>query len=184
MYNSTVVHMKDNPSERKFSAADLEFLKPNKATISTPKSTKRGMMHPSFLMVASVILISVIIGGVIYAQQNPRVLQNLNFTKNLNLPHRPVTEEPVSFTLQIDSPEEDSLVYKSEIKVTGKTSPDAVVIISTDEEDISTIAGSDGMFTTPMTIEQGANHLTITVFDGKGNSKSEERTIYFATEQL
>lgn len=96
----------------------------------------------------------------------------------------PVTRERVSLTFNLTSPDDNSISFGSDTLVSGKTSPNAVVILDLNNSYTSLEANSLGDFSTTLKLEQGINNLTATVFDELGNSKTESRTVYYSKEKL
>lgn len=100
------------------------------------------------------------------------------------LQYNPVTREPVSLFLEISNPEDEILVYEDNLIVSGKTGPDAAVIISTNESDIGLQSGKDGQFSRVFNLSPGTNIIEITSFDPEGNSKSQTKSVYYSEEKL
>lgn len=96
----------------------------------------------------------------------------------------PVTSEPVSLTLNLSSPEDNLLTFDTDLLIQGKTAPEVKVIISSEEEDEVLESSSKGDFSTTIKLSEGLNNLLVTTFDASGNSKSEERTIFYSKEKL
>ena len=96
----------------------------------------------------------------------------------------PVTSTPKSLRLDLDQPDQDSLTYSSSIIVSGKTGPGNEVLISTENFDSVIKSKPDGSFSTILSLDEGANRVTATVFDKTGDSRSAERTVYYSKEKL
>lgn len=96
---------------------------------------------------------------------------------------KPVTTEPVSLTLNLSSPDNNLLVFDPDILVQGQTSEGATVILDTDNADfVPDLSG--GNFSATVKLQPGLNQLTVTSFDDTGNSKSENRVVYYSTEKI
>ena len=111
-----------------------------------------------------------------FAQQQPN--QNQADLK------MPVTQEPVSLTLNLSSPEDNLLGFTTELLVQGQTTSGAVVILSANDLDNVLEVGSGGTFSTTVKLQSGLNQVAVAAFDKVGNSKSENRTIYYSTEKI
>ncbi|MBI2021651.1 hypothetical protein HYS93_02065 [Candidatus Daviesbacteria bacterium] len=96
----------------------------------------------------------------------------------------PVTKEPLSFNLEINSPDDELVVFDNTILVSGQTAPKALVIISTDKEDISLQVSKKGEFSKVIDLNPGLNKILISSIDSSGKSKSESKTIYYSEEKL
>lgn len=95
----------------------------------------------------------------------------------------PVTSEPVSLTLALTNPDDNILVFSSDLLIQGTTSPNSTVLISSDDDQIIQ-ADSKGNFSSSIKVSEGVNQLEVTAFDNQGNSKSEVRTVYYSTEKI
>ncbi len=96
----------------------------------------------------------------------------------------PVTSAPVSLTLSISSPDDNQLLFTPDILIQGKTIPNALVLISSDNLDSTLTASNKGDFSYTATLPEGATNFTVMVFDNEGNSKSEERLVYYSKEKI
>jgi hypothetical protein len=98
--------------------------------------------------------------------------------------YNPVTKEPVSLFLEVTAPEDEGLVYEDNIIISGKTGPDATVIISGQETDAGLQASKQGEFNKVFQLSPGPNIVEITAFDSEGNSKTVTRSIYYSKEKI
>lgn len=96
----------------------------------------------------------------------------------------PVTRKPVGVSLNISSPDDNILIFSPDLLVQGKTNPEAVILVTTDNNDQTINVGPDGSFSTTLKLKEGVNNLLISAFDSLGNSQVEKRTIYYSTDQL
>jgi hypothetical protein len=142
------------------------------------------------------ILIAIIIGfilgliitfGIWTANKSLQENNNTSLTQeNENQPivseTSPNNEEKVSLT--ITSPENNSLLDQEDIEITGQTSPLAnLVILFEDGEEIIQ-ADQQGEFKTEITLNGGANEITITAFDQDGNEASKVLNLVYSTAQI
>lgn len=96
----------------------------------------------------------------------------------------PVTLDRVSLSLQLDSPDNKTVLFDQSLLVSGKTSPKATIIVNDDGDYSGVTADSGGSFSKRITLDDGLNQLTVTAFDSEGNSKTEHRTVYYSADQL
>jgi len=96
----------------------------------------------------------------------------------------PVTTEPVSLTLNLSNPENNSMVFSEDLLIQGKTNPKSVVILSTNTEDLLLEPNQQGDFSLTVKLQKGLNLLSVNVFDNLGTSKVENRTIYYSEEKI
>jgi hypothetical protein len=127
-----------------------------------------------------IVLTLIVLGGVWYYLQNNLTIPNKQSAVNLS----PVTSEPVSVTLNLASPDDNVLIFDDSLLIQGKTSPQATVILSFDKDDSVIEAGNSGDFSATIKLQPGVNQFTVSVFDNFGNSKSENRTVYYSKEKL
>ncbi|MBI3486331.1 hypothetical protein HY025_05340 [Candidatus Daviesbacteria bacterium] len=98
--------------------------------------------------------------------------------------YRPVTIKPVSFSMDVTSPDDETLVFDKSIVISGKTSPKATVIISSDDSNLGLQANGSGEFSQVIELSKGLNNFTIAAFDEKGNTKQVTRTIFYSEDKL
>jgi hypothetical protein len=76
--------------------------------------------------------------------------------------------------LEIDEPDDESVVRLSTISLSGTASPDAEVTVN----GIS-VSVEKGNFTTLIELEEGPNSIEILASDGKGHKNSQELTVIY-----
>ena len=96
----------------------------------------------------------------------------------------PVTRESVSLFLEVSSPEDDILADDGNLVISGKTGPDATIIISNNQSDIGLQADKNGEFSKVFPLTRGANIIEINAFDSKGSNKSVTKSVYFSEEKI
>jgi hypothetical protein len=96
----------------------------------------------------------------------------------------PVTTPPASLTLEVGSPEEDSLLFQSTVIISGQTAPSSSVLISSEANDTVIQSTSEGSFSTVYDLQEGINNITIAVFDKNGDSRQINRTVYYTKEKI
>ncbi|MBI2040215.1 hypothetical protein HYT18_04010 [Candidatus Microgenomates bacterium] len=104
--------------------------------------------------------------------------------KSYSLSKGPVTSPPKSLRLDLEQPDRDMLSFDSSIIVSGKTAPSTEVLISTLSQDLVIKSSPDGNFSTVIKLDQGLNIITAVVFDITGDSRSDERTVFYSKEKL
>lgn len=98
--------------------------------------------------------------------------------------YTPVTKEPVSLFLEVSNPEDDTLVYDDNIIISGKTSPDLAVIITTNNTQAGLQSGKDGEFSKVLSLSPGVNLIEVTAFDAEGNTKSVTKSVFYSENKL
>lgn len=96
----------------------------------------------------------------------------------------PLTQTPKSLTLEVNNPEDDSLVFDKNLVISGKTMPGAVLIVTINGADLGFESNKKGDFSKIVTLTTGANNLTITAIDSRGGSKTVEKGVYYSEEKI
>jgi hypothetical protein len=96
----------------------------------------------------------------------------------------PVSQEPTSFSLTLNSPEDNTLIQDGSVIVSGKTAPFASIIVIDGDQTTGFEAKSNGDFSKIITLTEGPHLLQITAFDKAGTSKTSSKTVYYTKESL
>lgn len=97
---------------------------------------------------------------------------------------KPVTMAPTTLTLEITSPNEDSLTFQPSVIISGQTNPNSNVLVSSQYQNKILQSQFDGSFSTVFELETGVNQITIATFSDKGDQKSISRTVYYSEEKI
>lgn len=129
------------------------------------------------------VVIGLIFAGAgFYIYQTTKTLPD-SVSKVINT--KKATPTPNSdFFLAISEPENELVVNKKVVTVSGKTIPEAVVSIVTDNSQEVVKPTRMGDFKTTITIGNGENIIMITSISPDGVSKTEERVVSFSTEEF
>lgn len=126
-----------------------------------------------------ILIISLIFLGGLY------FILNIQYQKSNNpFLNGPVTSKPKSFTLNLNQPADESLIFESRVLVSGKTGSNMEVLISTDTDDQVIEAKPDGSFSLTLDLALGVNNIKVTAFDQTGDTREAERVIYYSKEKL
>ncbi|MBI2195561.1 MAG: hypothetical protein HYU48_00770 [Candidatus Levybacteria bacterium] len=128
-------------------------------------------------------LIGLLVAGIIfYIYESTKTFS----TKPSNNPVVTQQEKsaPLSIFLTVSKPVDESVVEKKVVEVSGKTKPDATIVILTslDEEVVAPTA--DGDFSTTVNIDNGQNLIEITAIAKDGAQQKIIRTVTFSTEKF
>lgn len=96
----------------------------------------------------------------------------------------PVTTAPVSLTLNLTGPDDNKLVYEPELLIHGQSTPNATVLLSSENSDEIISTDQVGNFSKLLKLDKGINTIIVSAFDTYGNAKTEKRTIYYSTDKL
>lgn len=95
------------------------------------------------------------------------------------------TQTPKStLFLTITEPNDEQVMDRKVVKIAGKTSPDALVVLLTKSDHDVIKPTSQGDFSTTLNIENGVNLISITAIGSNGEEKTVMRTLSFTTEDF
>lgn len=89
-----------------------------------------------------------------------------------------------SFFLNILKPEDESIVNKKVITVSGNTAADATIIILTPIDEVVAIPSANGDFSTTVDIDDGQNIIEISAIKPNGDEIKTEKTITYSLEEF
>lgn len=98
--------------------------------------------------------------------------------------YMPVSSKPASLILNLNAPNDNSLVFDNTMLVSGTTNPNCLVIVADQSFDHIIHSNDQGNFSDTITLDSGVNELTITAFDQNGNTKSNIKTVYFSKTKI
>lgn len=151
--------------------------------IKKPKSSGTGLRKElsggQFLgsLIGLLIIGLIFFGGLYYMVNKDYLFKGPKY-------HDPVTTPPISLYLEVGAPENGVVVLSNTVVVSGKTIPDAVVAILSPGHNEILSANVLGEFSKVFPLDAGLNPIQITVFDNKGNSKSEIVEVYYSNEPI
>jgi hypothetical protein len=93
------------------------------------------------------------------------------------------TPRPNSNDLVIESPLADSIEAKPEVLVSGRTSPNATVVIEGESDEAVVIANAQGAYAGSITLGEGKNEIIATSY---GNTKVQKQnvTVFYTPEKF
>lgn len=133
----------------------------------------------SFIAVAIGILVS---GIGFYFYQSTKTISPSK-TKTISI-SKPSPTTPPSIFLAVDNPKDEDVIDKKIINISGKTTADAVIVISTEANDQVIPPASNGNFSATATIGDGQNQIEITAIVPNGEEAKIIRTITYSTESF
>ena len=121
-------------------------------------------------------------GVVFYLYQTTKTIPSSKI-KTIKLPSPTPISKP-SIYLTIKEPEDEKVVGKKVVTVSGTTAKDAtIVVLSPVDEDVVKPAGT-GDFSTTINIADGQNNIEITAISPNGEEIRVTRTVTFSTEEF
>lgn len=93
---------------------------------------------------------------------------------------------PVSFStfLSVQNPTDESVLDNKILTVSGKTTPDATVVILTASDQKVIQPSNEGDFSTTITLSDGQNLIQISAISPDGQSATVQKTVTYSTENF
>lgn len=104
-------------------------------------------------------------------------------TQDITITPLPTKTETGQF-VNIETPENESIVSNSKTKLRGSTSQDSMVIIKTPVKSYSVQADKTGQFELDIELETGVNFVKISSFDPQDNEANLELLITYSTSKI
>lgn len=128
------------------------------------------------------VLIGILVAGVaFYLYQSTRTISQSQIQKAKNL-ISPTPAIAPAVLLTIEAPTDEDVVDKKTIIISGKTNPNAIVVITTALGDQVITPTTTGSFSATATIDDGANSIEITAIAPDGQETKVTRTVTYSTE--
>ncbi len=121
-------------------------------------------------------------GGAFYVYQMTKTLPPQK-TKALTILAPTPTPDTGNFFV-LDSPKDEEVFTKKTITISGKTLPDATIIISSELGDDVIKPASNGSFSATHTIGADSNLLSVTSVFPNGEEQTILRTVNFSSEDF
>lgn len=141
------------------------------------------MKEKIVLSIIAVFLGLIVTGGAFYIYQMTKTIAEP--TTDTPVVTKAPTPTPQNATyLIIENPADEAVSDKKIITISGKVSPGATVIVSSENADQVVTPTEKGTFTLSHTIADGVNLLHITAIFKDGSEQTVTRTITFSTEEF
>ena len=134
-------------------------------------------------IVGGVVLGLLVIGGLWWTNR-ATTEENLNITPTPVLEQPPTLTSAPSLSLEIISPEDESIIEEEKITLEGKTAPESVVVVIYPEGENIVEADEEGNFETEITLVGGANEIKVTAYDEEGNQAEKNLTLVYSTAKI
>jgi len=133
----------------------------------------------SFIMV----IIGLIFAGIIfYFYQSTKVIPDTKTAQNNSQTPTPTLAPTIFLTL--DSPKDESISDSKTVRISGKTNPEATVVILTLEGEEIVKPSLQGDFVTNITISNGTNFIKVIAMTPDGETQTIQRTVSYTTEDF
>ena len=128
------------------------------------------------------VVVGLIVAGIgFYIYQSTKAIPNTKLgTVKLASP----TRTPPSVFLTVDTPQNESTTDSKTVIVSGKTVPDATILISTATGDQILKPSTQGNYSTTVTIGNDENQIHVTAIGSAGTQADKIVTITFTTESF
>ena len=141
------------------------------------------MKKEKIILSASAIIVGTLVAILIlYIYQSTRQIQPSE-VKSISVSNP--TPTPVSgLFLTIDSPKDETVVTLRSIRVSGKTIPDAKIVILTPTDEQAAVPSDDGSFSTDINLDQDDNIIEITAIAPNGEIVKVRRVVSYSTQDF
>lgn len=129
------------------------------------------------------VLMGILVAGIIfYFYQKTKVIPQSQ-TKVVTL-LSPTASPHTSILLTVDRPLDETVVDTKTLTISGKTTADAIVVVTTDTSDQVLSPAQNGNFSTTVILANGANRIVVTAIAPNGEEAKIIRTVTFSTESF
>jgi len=113
------------------------------------------------------------------------------YLPRISMPSLPKTSKPKTTpkannkpnTISIESPLPESIEPKNETLLSGKTTPNAIVVLEGENDEVVVIANAQGAYAGKLTLGEGKNDLKVTSYAGK-NVQTQSVRVYYTPENF
>lgn len=135
------------------------------------------------LSIIAILVGLLVAGGAFYLYQLTRQLPQ-DKTKAITLKTKPTPTPNANNYLVVDSPQEGEVFATKTITISGKTFPNATLVITTDTNDQVVKPTSTGDFSVTSTIGDDSTIIHIVAIFPNGEQKTLTRTVSYTTEDF
>jgi hypothetical protein len=129
------------------------------------------------------VLIGLLAAGLaFYFYQSTKTVSSSNQV-TVNVPTPTPTPKPAVY-ISLSNPNDESVVTSKTLTVSGKTNPNATIIIYTTDGQQVIQPSSQGDFSTTLTLNDGENLLKLMAVLPGGETTTLQRTVTYSTEDF
>jgi hypothetical protein len=129
------------------------------------------------------VLIGLLAAGIaFYFYQSTKTISTPNQI-TLNAPSPTPTPKPTVY-ISLNNPNDETVTDSKTLTVSGKTNPNATIIIYTDNDQQIIQPSTQGDFSTTLTLDNGENLLKISAILPGGEINTILRTVTYSTENF
>ncbi len=143
------------------------------------------MKKEVFIVIIIGVFIGITVAFGIYTAQKALENQKQSLEKKDNIENIvDQTTKQENHFLIVEEPLDESVHSSETITVSGQTSPEAVITIITQENELLFTADQDGNFSAQISLVGGANQITISSFNQLGEKEEVSLTVVYSTADL
>ncbi|OGH11363.1 MAG: hypothetical protein A3B38_00860 [Candidatus Levybacteria bacterium RIFCSPLOWO2_01_FULL_36_13] len=120
-------------------------------------------------------------GAAFFLYQNSKKISTQN---TISQSISPTPTQTSSLFLILNEPKDESLSDKKTIKVSGKTTVTATIIVLTSSDQEIIKPSLQGDFSTTIQLSEGLNYLRVQAIDENGETQTVERVIGYSSEDF
>jgi hypothetical protein len=105
-------------------------------------------------------------------------------TKKITTEISPTPTPDDSLFLTLDSPKNEEVLSTKTVKIAGKTTPDAIIVVNTETNDEVVEPTANGAFSLTQTIGNDVNLIQVTAIFPNGEEKVIQRTVTYNIENF
>lgn len=133
------------------------------------------------LSFVAVLIGLLVASGAFYFYQQTKVIPP---EKQKTISVQPSPTPKPSVVLTLDEPADEKVFETRIIKISGKTEPDALIVILTESSEEVLNPAKNGDFSTTINLENGVNILQITAVGKNGDTNTIDRTVSYSPESF
>lgn len=145
----------------------------------SPLPMKKEKIILSFI--ATLIGIVVALVAFYFYQTTKKV--NPNEVKKITI-ENPTPTPSSSIFISVERPKDEDVVDEKSLTISGKTIPNAKIVILTQSDEVGGIAAGNGNFSTDVNLEEGENIIEINAFSPNGERAKTKITVTYSTESF
>lgn len=145
------------------------------------------MKKEIFIVVFLGIVIGTIIAYGVYVAQNALKNQELSSRSETKIEHpekSALETEKKDHFLTVLSPENESIQSSEYLSVSGNTSPGAVITVVSETNEYLLTADEYGVYSIDISLQGGANNITVSSFTPNGERAEETLTVVYSTAEI
>lgn len=96
----------------------------------------------------------------------------------------PTNAVEVKTVFSVDSPPQNAILEKNQIKITGKAPEDTPIVIEMENDAFVVESDKNGEYSASVSLAEGGNVIYITSVDSAGNNITKSLNLFYTTEKL